>query len=572
MQKILLLFLLPLLLCAATIDEIATGLGRGVNLGNIFEPPNEGDWGVTMEWEYLDSIAAKGFSHIRVPVRWHTHFDSVSPLTIDPSFLSRVDTTIQKALDLGLYVLIDAHHYETLYEDPTGKREEFLQLWTLLANHYKEYDEKLLFEPLNEPHKNLSAEKWNDLLAAVIDTIRVTNPTRPLIIGLAEYGGMDGLYKLRVPENEKRAIVSVHYYLPFQFTHQGASWVGDQSQEWLGTTWDGSYQEKMDIFTHLEKLRQYRDSSGIPIHIGEFGAYEDAPMESRARWTEFCARAFERYDFPWSYWEFCAGFGLYDLSQKMWKEELITPILSSDTTILELVEDEYEENQLLNGDFSEGMAHWNFGVWNSDFGEATQSIKSGVSQVTITEMATNHWEIQLVYRHLSMEKGAKYRIQFECSSPDDGSFTVGVTSDGDYKNYYSSVLITPGIDMEKHSMLFTAPLDHDSLMFTFNLSHSVGSINIDNVTFQKMKSDAPVLDNGVLKEMNPVTDITVKKRNISFYNRTKESRVQILRANGVLISQSVIGFGAQVIRVPDALSSGIYFLQIGSVTYPILIQ
>lgn len=572
MRFIGLFFLIPLLLTAATIDEIATDLGRGVNLGNVFEPPKEGDWGVTMQWEYLDTIAAKGFDHIRVPVRWQTHFDSVSPLTINPAFLARIDTTITRALDLGMYVLLDAHHYETLYEDPEGKREEFLQLWSLLSQHYKNYDEKLLFEPLNEPHNKLSAEKWNSLLSEVIDTIRLTNPTRPLIIGLAEYGGMNGLAKLKIPAKEKRAIVTVHYYLPFQFTHQGASWVGEQSKDWIGTTWDGTYQEKMDIFKHLEILKKYSDTSGYPIHLGEFGAYEKGPLESRARWTEFCARAFERYGFPWSYWEFCSGFGLYDADWNQWKAALVDPLLSNDTSILQLIEDEYEDNQLINGDFSEGMKQWSFGVWHKDSGAASQKIVNGVSEITVTETAVESWQIQLVYRHLSMKKGEKYRIQLECSSPDNGSFSVGVTSDGDYKNYYSSALVSPTKETKTESMLFTAPADHDSLMLTFNLSHSVGKVHISKVRFQKMKSDAAIVTKGSQKKATIISEVKVAGKKLSFINKTTEKKALLLRANGVLISENIIGRGKQVIKLPDSLSSGVYFLRVGAVAQPVLIQ
>src|SRR5690349_11190137 len=48
-------------------------LRRGVNLGNMLEAPNEGDWGLTVQEEYLDRITEAGFDFIRLPVRWNTH-------------------------------------------------------------------------------------------------------------------------------------------------------------------------------------------------------------------------------------------------------------------------------------------------------------------------------------------------------------------------------------------------------------------------------------------------------------------------------------------------------------------
>ena len=62
-----------------------------------------------------------------------------------------------------------------------------------------------------------------------------------------------------------------------------------------------------------------------PIYLGEFGAYDKAPMDSRARYTAYVARTAEKLGFSWAYWQFDADFILYDIDKEHW----ITPILDA---------------------------------------------------------------------------------------------------------------------------------------------------------------------------------------------------------------------------------------------------
>jgi len=63
------------------------------------------------------------------------------------------------------------------------------------------------------------------------------------------------------------------------------------------------------------------------MYLGEFGAFCLSPIEGRARWTAFVARAAESHGFPWTYWEFCAGFGVYDPVAKAWRQPLLDALL-----------------------------------------------------------------------------------------------------------------------------------------------------------------------------------------------------------------------------------------------------
>src|SRR5690606_20082043 len=107
--------------------------------------------------------------------------------------------------------------------------------------------------------------------------------------------------------------VTVHMYEPFQFTHQGASWVNG-ADAWRGRRWTGSESERAFVTGILERASSWGEANNRPIFVGEFGAYSAADMESRALWTAHVARECERLGMSWAYWEFMSGFGLY-LSQ-----------------------------------------------------------------------------------------------------------------------------------------------------------------------------------------------------------------------------------------------------------------
>jgi aryl-phospho-beta-D-glucosidase BglC (GH1 family) len=137
-------------------------LQRGINLGNMLEAPNEGEWGLFVEEEYFDLIDEAGFDFVRLPVRWNTHADMEPPYTIDPVFFARVDEAVGWALERDLAVIVDFHHYEEMAWDPWGHKDRYIGIWRQVAEHYREYPPKVLFELLNEPNDQLNAQLWNE--------------------------------------------------------------------------------------------------------------------------------------------------------------------------------------------------------------------------------------------------------------------------------------------------------------------------------------------------------------------------------------------------------------------------
>lgn len=301
-------------------------LGRGVNLGNALEAPNEGDWDVTIKSEYFDLIKSAGFNSVRIPIRWSAHASTSAPYVIATSFLQRVDWVIAQAFARQLAVVINIHHYDEIMIEPAAHKARFLAIWTQLAAHYKNQPGDLFFELLNEPNSLLASELWNQYLQEAITTIRQTNPGRILIVGPANWYNIGSLKTLTIPADDKSLIVAVHYYNPFQFTHQGAEWVPG-SEAWLGTRWTGTLAERQAIQRDFSEAASWGAANNRPLNIGEFGAYSKADMSSRALWTEFVARTAETNGMSWHYWEFIAGFGVYNSMTNNWNYPLLNALI-----------------------------------------------------------------------------------------------------------------------------------------------------------------------------------------------------------------------------------------------------
>lgn len=300
-------------------------LGRGVNFGNALEAPNEGDWGVTLEARHFQRAAEAGFATIRLPVRWSAHAAHEPPYTIDPAFFERVDWAIDQALTNDLNIIVNVHHYDSLTADPVRHEPRWLALWRQVAQRYRDRPPNVLFEPLNEPYGELGPSLWNGFLRDVLEVIRESNPNRNVVVGPVSWNNTNALPDLDLPD-DRHLIVTVHFYEPFQFTHQGASWASG-SDAWLGTEWRGTDADKAVVSGILERAADWGTDHGRPIFLGEFGAYSAADMNSRARWTAYVAREAERLDMSWAYWEFMAGFGLYIPEQDAWRQPLKDALL-----------------------------------------------------------------------------------------------------------------------------------------------------------------------------------------------------------------------------------------------------
>jgi len=489
-----LLILLPVCLSAQnSAFEINEKLTRGINLGNCLEAPRNQSWGNEIREEYPQLIAEFGFDAVRIPVRWSDWANESVPYTIEQHFVDSVKRVVDWCMENELMVVLNIHHFEEIFDDPNGYEEMLIYLWGQISEVFIGYSDSLLFELLNEPHGSLDADTWNQMFPRVIDTIRHSNPTRKLVIGPPDYNSAGSVDKLIWPENDTNLILTVHYYNPFQFTHQGASWV-DGSEAWIGNTWDSTLSQRNAIANDFNKVTTFAETHNVPVYVGEFGAYSAADMVSRRKWTATCARTFESKGFSWAYWEFLSGFGVYDPGDQIWRNDLLNAL----TEQIDPASIPPEPWEASNADFSNGLAGWSFQTLGEEV-VAEANADTGVAEFHISQTDDTFWHIQFIQGGLEFIQGAEYRYSFDAWSAEDGaklSTSIGRNSDP-YDSYWGGATETLSMEKKNFSFDFTMekPTDANSRV-VFNLGFTPGVIFIDNVNIEKLAD--PVWVTGIV--------------------------------------------------------------------------
>lgn len=498
MKSVLSLYLIMAfsLTISADIFQKNRALGKGMNLGNTLEAPTEGSWGEKLDTNYLKIIAEKGFQTVRIPIKWSTEQRTAidSPYTINETFFNRIDGVINCALKNKLNVIINIHHYDTLFTNPTKEWNRFKAIWKQISTRYQSYSDSLYFELLNEPNTNLTPLKWNQLLAETVPIVRETNKTRPLIIGIAEWGGVGALQKLLLPA-DSNLILTVHYYNPFNFTHQGASWV-EGSEKYIGTKWSGTYFEKLAVINDFDFVRSYSMQNKIPVFVGEFGSGDVADAESRHKWTSFCARLFEKYDFSWAYWAFGTTFAAYERSEKKWIDTVANAMLSTDTSILAMTKDELGTNLVKNGSLSDSSS-WTFGIWDTS-ADASASFDTNGFTVTFTNPGTEGWNIQLLQNKINLQKGHSYVLLFDVSS--DSERTISATidqSDSGWANYGNNYSVNVSKMIKTISVPFSMSTNDTNGRVCFSFGGNPIAVHISNAQLYDLGVTNAVLHNRI---------------------------------------------------------------------------
>jgi len=296
-------------------------LGRGVNIIGYDAFWRDGAQGNYRE-EHFARIKAAGFSTVRVVLFTFPFLDQQNRL--DPKWLNRLDWVVAMAGKHGLNVILDEHDFDVCSKDVAACRPKLKAVWSQLAERYRNEPNSVVFELLNEPHAQFDAATWNATFPEVLAIMRRTNPTRNVIIGGVRWNSRDTLKDLQLPAGDKHLIATFHYYDPFTFTHQGASWADEPIRSSQGIRF-GKPAEIAQIEQDFAAVKAWSDASGRPVLLGEFGAYDKAAMAERVLWTQTVARTAEKNGFAWAYWQFSSDFLLYDFKA----DDFVRPILKS---------------------------------------------------------------------------------------------------------------------------------------------------------------------------------------------------------------------------------------------------
>ena len=239
--------------------------------------------------EIIALVKSLGFDAVRMPVTWGEHIDDEG--NIDPVWLSRVKECLDYVIENDMYCIINIHHdggasgwIKACDSSWEQYKDRFQNIWTQLAETFKDYDERLIFESMNEvldekatwspsldvaKKANVYINKWNQLF---VDSVRATggnNSTRNLIVmTYAGEGSSNSFSNFALPEDstENHLIIEVHNYNPQGFTWSDATWT-KMTAIWNETVHGRIIKDDMAFLS--EKAKEYN----APIIIGEYAAF-----------------------------------------------------------------------------------------------------------------------------------------------------------------------------------------------------------------------------------------------------------------------------------------------------------
>ncbi|MEP7006306.1 MAG: glycoside hydrolase family 5 protein [Sphingomonas bacterium] len=306
---------------------IALPLGKCVNMGNHLEPPKEGEWGRAIADDDFTIIKAAGFATVRLPVRFSAHALAAVPYTIDAAFMARVHHVVDLATTAGLNIIIDLHNYDELFTDPDGNTARFAGLWKLVAADFAKAPTSVWFELSNEPHDKLTNKNLLAVFNPALVAIRLTNPTRPVIVGGEGYSGIGSLATLPMPA-DPNVVPTFHSYDPFMFTHQGATFIKPTPP--LGRTL-GSPADIAELNGNLQAVRNFMTRTGRVPFMGEYGATDDpaVPVSARIKYYRMMTSAYASIGVQSCAWAYTNTFKLRD--GRHWVPGLVEAIQTTTT-------------------------------------------------------------------------------------------------------------------------------------------------------------------------------------------------------------------------------------------------
>lgn len=319
---IMCLFIMPTGISAASSDyskmtanEFVKEITIGWNLGNTLDATDGNGMSSETSWEnpkttkaMIKAVKNAGFNTVRIPVSWGNHLDSKGK--IDKKWLDRVQEVVDYAYSQDMYVIINSHHDRSWIKlDEKSEKsvtDKFTYMWKQIAARFKNYDERLIFEAMNEPRTENTENEWlggtkseravlNRIYAKFVSDIRASggyNKTRFLMLTpYAASAVYTSMADLDIPDDDK-IIVSVHAYLPSDVAL-------DTYSDSQTLTADG----KKEINGKLSLINKAYTSKGIPVIMGEFGTLNKSNTNERVKIAKYYLSVAKKYGIPCCWWD-----------------------------------------------------------------------------------------------------------------------------------------------------------------------------------------------------------------------------------------------------------------------------
>lgn len=342
--------------------QLIQNLVLGYNLGNTLESnPSGQDWWESqgshtpIQWEtawgqpettqkIIDDIVARGFNIIRVPVTWGPHCDAND--VIDEAWMNRVQEVVDMVLKADAYCILNVQHdtgasgwlIADIDEYPT-LTVRYQKIWQQIANRFRDYDQKLIFESFNEilnkqyswtapAAGNQAYTAINKLQQDFVNVVRQTggnNKYRNLALttyaATSAQAAIDG-FEAPADVVANHLYVSIHSYDPYNFCNNNSGKNADGS----------SYDYNINVFNDdceteitnvVSRVAKRFNSLGLPYLFGEFGAIDEGKnMNERIKYATFITQKFKQYNTTGLWW-----MGLYNRKTGEWYEDGIVNAL-----------------------------------------------------------------------------------------------------------------------------------------------------------------------------------------------------------------------------------------------------
>ncbi len=323
---------LAIAFCAAMVASAAAAAeprslptGRCINAGNHLETGGEAAWGGrVLDASDFANIRNAGFETVRLPVNWSRHMGSDAQNSVDAQWMAIVQRRVDDALAAGLKVILNSHNFEMVHDHPETGGVALANVWKQVAARFAGYPEdRLWFEIENEPHNRLNNANLWAVLGPSLASIRLTNPTRPVIVGGENWSGTASLETLELPQ-DPNVWPTFHYYSPFLFTHQGATWVGDPAPP-LGRKFP-TEADRAELTVELARVERFIARTGKIPFMGENGVIDLVPLAERVSYHRATTEAFRALGIEPCVWAYTNTYPFYDHVTRQWHPGLLEAI------------------------------------------------------------------------------------------------------------------------------------------------------------------------------------------------------------------------------------------------------
>jgi aryl-phospho-beta-D-glucosidase BglC (GH1 family) len=289
--------------------------------------------------EDIALIKTIGFDHVRLTLEPAPLFNADDPARLTANYLKYLDNALDLILAQHLAVIVDIHpsdEFKVRINRNDRELEAFGKFWQALAQHLSTRDpESVFFEVINEPMVE-DGYRWIGMQGKLISAIRSVAPQHTIIASGHRWSGLPELLFL-TPYSDRNIIYNFHFYEPFTFTHQGATWGGPNLAFYKNVPYPSSPDRVSKILDTVDddparyNLLRYGEDGWnatridreigvaaawaakyhVPLTCNEFGTYRKvAPPADRTDWIRDLRSALEKYGIGWTMWDYAGGFAV----------------------------------------------------------------------------------------------------------------------------------------------------------------------------------------------------------------------------------------------------------------------